>query len=366
MPLQAGIVGLPNVGKSTLFNALTCAEVDSANYPFCTIDPNVGVVGVPDPRLTRLAELVKPQKVVPTAFEFVDIAGLVRGASKGEGLGNQFLANIREVDAIVHVVRAFEDENIKHVDDRIDPIADIETINLELVLADLQMMERRLEKMVKSVRGDKTLQPEYDFMQRVAKILEEGKFATAAAETDDEQRWLKGYQMLTAKPVLYVCNVSEEDFVNCDENEHVKRIREFAEKEGQESIVISAKVESEIAQLDEEEKAVFLEELGITESGLDRLIHAAYHLLGLGTFFTAGEKEARAWTFHRGWKAPRCAGVIHTDFEKLFIRVEVISYDDYITCGSENAAKEAGKMRIEGKEYELKDGDVCYFRIGGK
>lgn len=364
MPLQAGIVGLPNVGKSTLFNAITAAKAEAANYPFCTIDPNVGVVEVPDERLRILTQLVKPQKTIPTAFEFVDIAGLVRGASKGEGLGNQFLSHIREVDAIIEVVRCFEDEDITHVSGQIDPLDDIQTINLELVFADMASMERRIERTAKAARGDKKLEPELELCKRVLATLEEGKFALKAARDEDEDRLIRSYQLLTAKPILYVCNVLESEVADADDNELVKKVRAFAEGEGAETLVVSAKVESEIALLDDEEKEMFLEELGLKESGLDRLIHAAYHLLGLGTYLTAGEKEVRAWTFQRGWKAPRCAGVIHTDFERLFIRAEVVAYDDVVAAGGMAQAKEAGKLRVEGKEYVMQDGDVCNFRVG--
>lgn len=363
MPLQAGIVGLPNVGKSTLFNAITRSEIDAANYPFCTIDPNVGVVAVPDERLDVLTKMYQPKKTIPTTFEFVDIAGLVRGASKGEGLGNQFLSHIREVDAIIEVVRCFEDDEITHVSGKIDPIEDIETINLELVLADLASVERRVERLSREAKKDKKLEPELNLAKKLLPVLEDGKFASNVAETDDEKALLKTFQLLTNKPILYVCNVSEDE-ISDSGNAQVQRVREYAAKTDAEVIVVSAKVESEIAQLDGEERQMFMDELGLEESGLDRLVHAAYHLLGLGTFFTAGEKEARAWTFHHGWKAPRCAGVIHTDFEKLFIRAEVISYDDLIAAGSEAKAREAGKLRVEGKDYVMKDGDVCYYRVG--
>ncbi|MCC5877770.1 MAG: redox-regulated ATPase YchF [Candidatus Sumerlaeia bacterium] len=364
MPLQAGIVGLPNVGKSTLFNAITAAKAEAANYPFCTIDPNVGVVEVPDERLKILTQLVKPQKTIPTAFEFVDIAGLVRGASKGEGLGNQFLSHIREVDAIIEVVRCFEDEDITHVAGKIDPLDDIQTINLELVFADMASMERRIERTAKAARGDKKLEPEMELCKRVLATLEEGKFALKAARDEDEDRLIRSYQLLTAKPIVYVCNVLESEVADSENNELVKKVRAFAEGEGAQTLVVSAKVESEIALLEEEEKEMFLEELGLKESGLDRLIHAAYHLLGLGTYLTAGEKEVRAWTFQRGWKAPRCAGVIHTDFERLFIRAEVVAYEDVVEAGGMAQAKEAGKLRVEGKEYVMQDGDVCNFRVG--
>ncbi len=363
MPLQAGIVGLPNVGKSTLFNAITRSEIDAANYPFCTIDPNVGVVAVPDKRLDVLTEMCKPKKTIPTSFEFVDIAGLVRGASKGEGLGNQFLSHIREVDAIIEVVRCFEDDEVTHVSGKIDPIDDIETINLELMLADVASMEKRVERLSRESKKDKKLEPELAFSKKVLAVLETGKFARNAAEDDDEIALLKTFQLLTNKPILYVCNVAE-DQIGSSDLPLVDRVREHAKSEDAEVMVVSAKVESEIAQLDGEERQMFMDELGLKESGLDRLIHASYNLLGYGTFFTAGEKEARAWTFQQGWKAPRCAGVIHTDFEKLFIRAEVTAYEDLIAAGSEAKAREAGKLRVEGKDYVMKDGDVCFFRIG--
>ncbi|CAN5427202.1 redox-regulated ATPase YchF [soil metagenome] len=365
MPLQAGIVGLPNVGKSTLFNAITSAKAEAANYPFCTIDPNVGVVEVPDPRLKLLTKMVKPQRTIATTFEFVDIAGLVKGASKGEGLGNQFLSHIRETDAIMQVVRCFEDEDITHVSGKIDPLDDMNTINLELIFADMASMEKKIERTAKAARGDKKMEPELELSKRVLTTLESGKFALKAAQNDDEAKLIATFQLLTSKPILYVCNVAESEAGNYSANPYVKIVQEFAASENAECVVISAKVESEIALLEEDEKAMFLEELGLKESGLDRLIHAAYHMLGLGTFLTAGEKEVRAWTFHRGWKAPKCAAVIHTDFEKLFIRAEIASYDDVAAAGTMAAAKEAGKLRIEGKEYVMQDGDICNFRIGG-
>lgn len=363
--MKLGIVGLPNVGKSTLFNSLTKAGAESANYPFCTIDPNVGIVTVPDKRLQVLTEMYHSQKTVPATIEFVDIAGLVKGASKGEGLGNQFLANIREVDAIVHVVRCFEDTNIIHVDGSIDPLRDIETINLELVFSDIEMIERRIARASKGARNDKTLAKEVEFLKRVQAHLEAGNMAKSlAVEEEDEIEWMKGYQLLTNKPVIYAANVSEDDLADdAVNNEHVKRVREFAEKENSEVFVICAQIEQEIAELDDDEKAEFLQDLGLEESGLEKLIRASYHLLGLISYLTAGEQETRAWTITKGTKAPGAAGKIHSDFERGFIRAEVVSYDNLVECGSMNAAKEKGLVRSEGKEYVVQDGDVILFRF---
>ncbi len=364
MSLTAGIVGLPNVGKSTLFNAITRAGAESANYPFCTIDPNVGIVEVPDDRLNKLTEVVQPKKTVPTAFEFTDIAGIVEGASKGEGLGNQFLSHIRQVDAICHVVRCFENENITHVSGKIDPIDDIEVINLELILADLETVNRRLERVEKLVRQrDEAGIAEFAVLEKIQQSLENDEPARALTFDEDEQKIVRGLHLLTSKPVLYVANVGEDDVAQSEDNEHVQRVKDFAANEQAEVIVICASIEEEISELDQEEKELFLEELGIEESGLDQLVRATYALLGLGTYFTAGVQEVRAWTFRKGMKAPQCAGIIHTDFEKGFIRAETVSYDDLMDAGSMVQAKENGKVRLEGKEYIVEDGDVIHFRF---
>ena len=360
------IVGLPNVGKSTLFNSLTKAGAESANYPFCTIDPNVGVVTVPDERLNVLGEMYHTKKIIPAAIEFVDIAGLVKGASKGEGLGNQFLANIREVDAIVHVVRCFENSNIVHVDGSINPLRDIETINLELIFSDLEILERRISKVSKVARNDKSAAKELGLLNKVKAHLEDGKLAKTFEEVDDEeeQSWLESYNLLTYKPVIYAANVSEDDLADdAANNEGVQAVREYAKGEQSEVFVVCAEIEAEISELDDDEKKMFLEDLGLKESGLEKLIKASYKLLGLISYLTAGEPEVRAWTITEGTKAPQAAGKIHSDFERGFIRAEVVSYDDLIACGSHTAAKEKGLIRLEGKDYVVKDGDIMLFRF---
>ncbi|AMG34458.1 GTP-binding protein [Staphylococcus saprophyticus] len=363
MALTAGIVGLPNVGKSTLFNAITKAGALAANYPFATIDPNVGIVEVPDSRLDVLTKMVQPKKTIPTTFEFTDIAGIVKGASKGEGLGNKFLSHIREVDAICQVVRAFDDDNVTHVSGRVDPIDDIEVINMELVLADLESVDKRLPKVEKMARQkDKDAVNETRILSRIKEALEEGNPVRSLEFTEEDQKFIDQAQLLTSKKMLYIANVGEDE-IGDDDNEKVKLIREYAAKEDSEVIVISAKIEEEIAVLEDEDREMFLEDLGIEEPGLDRLIRTTYDLLGLATYFTAGVQEVRAWTFIKGMTAPQCAGIIHTDFERGFIRAEVTSYDDYVAFDGENGAKEAGKQRLEGKEYIMKDGDVVHFRF---
>lgn len=361
--MKLGIVGLPNVGKSTLFNSLTKAGAESANYPFCTIDPNVGVVAVPDRRLKLLGDFYHSRKVTPAVIEFVDIAGLVKGASRGEGLGNQFLANIREVDAILHVVRCFEDANVIHVDGSVDPIRDIETINLELIFADLEVLERRMAKVGRTRQMDKAAAKEYTLLEKIRKHLEDGHPAkTLELEDDDEAAMIKDYNLLTAKPVIYAANVAEDDLAG-EDNAMVQKVRGYAEAEGSEVFSICAQIEEEISELDDDEKKMFLEDLGIEESGLDKLITASYRLLGLMSFLTAGEDETRAWTIRIGTKAPQAAGKIHTDFERGFIKAEVVNYQNLLDCGSYAGAREKGLVRMEGKDYVVQDGDVILFRF---
>ncbi len=364
MSLTAGIVGLPNVGKSTLFNAITKQKILAANYPFATIDPNVGVVVVPDERLDFLNDLYKPKSLVPTTIEYTDIAGLVKGASVGEGLGNKFLSHIREVDAIIEVVRCFDNGDIIHVEGKVDPIRDIEIINLELMLADLEVINNRIGKIGKkaSMSKDKEVIREVNVLNKLKESLEKNIPVRQLEFNDDELKLVKSFNLLTIKPIIYMTNVSEEDLIS-DDNEYVKTVREYAAKEKSEVVVVSAKIESELVDLTDEERTEFLNDLGIKENGLDKLIRATYKLLGLETYFTAGTDEVRAWTFKKGMKAPACAGIIHTDFEKGFIRAEVMSYEDLKEYKSELKVKEAGKMRLEGKEYEMQDGDICYFRF---
>ena len=365
MALTAGIVGLPNVGKSTLFNAITKAGAHAANYPFATIDPNVGIVDVPDERLHKIADIVQPKSLVPTSFEFTDIAGLVKGASKGEGLGNQFLSHIREVDAIIHVVRCFDNADIPHVDGSVDPVRDIDTIHTELVYADLDIVEKRLPRIEKKakLKVEKDTVLEYDLLKSIHEALLENRPIRDMSLTKDEKNQLKSYGFLTLKPMLYVANISEEALVSGEENDHVKKLYALAKDQNAEAITISAQIEAELSELDSEDKVAYLDDLGLDAAGLDRLIQRSYTLLNLKTFFTAGEKEVRAWTFKEGMTAPQCAGIIHTDFQRGFIRAETMTYEDLVAYGSMQKVKEAGKMRLEGKEYVVKDGDILLFRF---
>ena len=363
MSLKAGIVGLPNVGKSTLFNAITRKNILAANYPFATIDPNVGVVIVPDSRLDFLNDFYQPKSLVPTAFEFTDIAGLVKGAANGEGLGNKFLSHIREVDAIVEVVRCFDDTNIIHVENEVNPIRDIEIINIELILSDLEIIMNRINKIGKkaSMSKDKEIKKEAELLDRIKVALENDKPVRSLEFSDDEWNMIKHFNLITAKPIIYMANVSEDDATSG--NSYVDSVKEYASKEGSEVVVVCAKIEAELSELEDVDRLEFLNDLGIKESGLDKLISATYSLLGLATYFTAGADEVRAWTFKKGMKAPECAGIIHTDFQKGFIKAEVMSYDDLVACGDEKKVKENGKMRLEGKDYLMQDGDICYFRF---
>jgi len=363
MSLTAGIVGLPNVGKSTLFNAITKAKAYCANYPFATIEPNVGIVEVKDERLDNIVKIVNPRSIVPTSFSFTDIAGLVKGASQGEGLGNQFLSHIRDVDAICHVVRCFDDQNIIHVEGHVDPISDIETINLELVLADMEVVEKRIPKIEKKAQCEPTsdAMTEYKILTKILEVLKDGKPARSVGLSEEEKEFVKNYSFLTMKPMLYVANVSEDDVATG--NKYVELVKEYAKAEGSEVVMISAKIEEELSELPEEESKMYLEMIGLTESGLNELVRRAYDLLGLATFFTAGEKECRAWTFRKGMKAPQVAGIIHTDFEKGFIKAETMSYDDLMLYGTQLKVKEAGKVRQEGKEYVVQDGDIMLFKF---